>query len=116
MVSHGDVAHHAGDSPVRPPQAATSLVVVHWGRDVTLVPGELSFLPVCEEGILGVEVVGIPMGIHPLLRRELEVEVVRDGRLAGRTWRHRRNRNPSIAQHPAGGQPVPGRAWVAGGV
>ena len=67
MVSHGDVAHHADDSPVRPPQAATSLVVVHWGRAVTLVPGELPFLPVSKEGIPGVIVVGIPLGIHPLL-------------------------------------------------
>src|SRR4051812_7787603 len=46
MVSPDDVAHHADDSPVRPPQAAVGFVVVYWGRAVILVPRELSSLPV----------------------------------------------------------------------
>src|SRR3954470_17512034 len=74
MVSPGDVAHHSDDSTVRPPQTPTSFIVVHRGRAITLIPGELPFPSVSEEGITGVIVVGISLGIHPMLRRELVVE------------------------------------------
>src|SRR3954469_19345934 len=115
MVSPGDVAHHFDDSTVLPPQMTTDFVVVHRWRAITLVPGEIPFTPISEEDILGVVVVGIPLGIHPLLRRELVVEVVCDGRLACGTLRDMRDRNPSSAQHPAGGRPVARRTRVVGG-
>src|SRR3954463_3584538 len=115
MVSPGDVAHHYDDSTVHPPQTTAGFVVVHRWRAITLVPGELPFPPISKEGIPGVVVVGIPLGIHPLLRRELVVEVVCDGRLACGTLRDRRDRNPSSAQHPAGGWPIARQARVAGG-
>ena len=101
MVSPDDVVHHADDSPVRTPQAPTGFVVVHRGRAVTLVPGELSSSPVSKKGIPGVIVVRIPLGIHPLLRRELVVEVVCDGRLACGTLRDRNP--PALSIQPAGG-------------
>ena len=110
MVSPGDVPHHFDDSMVLPPQTTADFVVVHRWRAITLVPGELPFPPISEEGIPGVVVVGIPLGIHPLLRCELVVEVVRDGRLSGGALRHGSDRNTSITQHPADGRPV---AWWA---
>src|SRR3954465_12200533 len=115
MVSPGDVAHHSDDSTVRPPQTTAGFIVVHRWQAITLVPDELPFLPISEEGIPGVVVVWIPLGIHPLLRRELVVEVVFDGRPACGTLRDRRDRNPSSTQHPAGGRPVARQTRVAGG-
>jgi hypothetical protein len=57
----------------------------------------------------------MPAGIHPLLRRELVVVVVRDGRLARHTHRDRRDRHASCAQHPADGDAVARRAGVVRG-
>src|SRR4051812_7973791 len=95
--------------------SSLGFVVVHRWRAITLVPSELPFLPISEEGIPGVIVVGIPLGIHPLLRRELVVEVVHDGCLACGTLRDRRDKNPSSAQHPSRGRPVARRTRVVGG-
>jgi hypothetical protein len=57
----------------------------------------------------------MPLGIPPLLWRELEVVVVRDGHLAWHTYRDRRDRYASDAQQPAGRDAVAGRAGVVRG-
>ena len=49
------------------------------------MPGERPLTPIHEEGFPSREIVGMPSGIPPLLRRELEVVVVRDGHPARHT-------------------------------
>jgi hypothetical protein len=54
----------------------------------------------------------MPLRIPPLLWRELEVVVVCDGHLARHTYRDRRDRYASDAQHPADGDALARRAGV----
>src|SRR3954471_3688900 len=79
------VGHDALESPTTPPQPMAGLVEV-WRRwAVLLVPGERPLMPIHEEGFPSRKIVGMPSGIPPLLRRELEVVVVRDGHPARHT-------------------------------
>ncbi|KAK1699102.1 hypothetical protein QYE76_015799 [Lolium multiflorum] len=55
-----------------------------------------------DEAVPSRAVVGMPLGIPPLLGRELEIVVVCDGHLAWHTYRDRRDRYASDAQQPAG--------------
>ena len=73
------VGHDALESPAAPPQPTAGLVEVRRRWAVLLVPGEGPLTPIHEEGFPSREIVGMPSGIPPLLRRELEVVVVRDG-------------------------------------
>src|SRR3954465_9976361 len=71
------------------------LVEVRRRRVVLLVPGERPLTPIHKEGFPSREIVGMPSGIPPLLRRELEVVVVRDGhptRVASRKTTTRKSR------------------------
>lgn len=85
VIAGRDVGHDALESPAAPPQPTAGLVEVRRRRAVLLMPGERPLTPIDEEGVPSRAVVGIPAGIPPLLRRELEVVVVRDGRLARHT-------------------------------
>jgi len=115
-IAGGVVGHDALESPSAPPQPTTGLVEVRRRRwAVLLVPGERPLTPIHEEAFPSWEIVGMPVGIPPLLRRELEVVVVRDGHPARHTLRHRRDRHASGAQHPAGGDAVARRAGVVRG-
>ena len=58
--------------------------------------------PIDEEGIPSRAVVGMPAGIHPLLRHEFEVVVVRDGRPARHTLRDRRDRRSATSRRGRG--------------
>jgi hypothetical protein len=71
--------------PSVPPQPTAGLVEVRTRRAILLVPGKRTLTPIDEEGIPSRAVVGMPLGIPPLLWRELEVVVVRDGHLARHT-------------------------------
>jgi len=112
IIARRDVVHHTRESAATPPQPAAFLVVVHRRWPVPLVPSELPLPPIDEEGVPGCVVVGVPAGIHPLLRRELDVVVVRDGRPASRALSYGRNRHASGAQPPARGTQVSRRAGV----
>jgi hypothetical protein len=79
------------------------------------VPGERALTPIDEEGCPSREIVGMLVGIPPLLWRELVVVVVRDGHPARHTGRDRRDRHASGAQHPAGGDVVARRAGLVRG-
>src|SRR3954462_10928931 len=79
------IGHDALDSPTAPPQTTADLVEVRRRWAILLVPGERPLTPIHEEGFPSREKVGMPSGIPPLLRRELEVVVVRDGHPARHT-------------------------------
>ena len=66
-------------------------------QTVLLIPGERPLTPIDEEGVPSMLVIGMPAGIHPLLRREVEVVVVRDGRPARSTLRDGRDRHAAGA-------------------
>ena len=80
VIAGRDVVHDPLESPAGPPQPTAGLVEVRRTRAVLLVPGERLLTPFDEEGVLSWAIVWMPAGIHPLLRSELEVVVVRDGR------------------------------------
>ena len=79
------VGHDALESPAAPPQPTAGLVEVRRRRAALLVPGKRPLTPIDEEAFPSRAVVGMPLGIPPLLWRELEVVVVRDGHLARHT-------------------------------
>jgi hypothetical protein len=79
------VGHDALESPAAPPQPMAGLVEVRMRRAVLLMPGKCTLTPIDEEAVSSRAVVGMPLGIPPLLWRELEVVVVRDGHLARHT-------------------------------
>ena len=79
------VGHDALESPTAPPQPMASLVEVRRRWAILLVPGERPLTPIHEEGFPSREIVGMPSGIPPLLWRELEVVVIRDGHPARHT-------------------------------
>jgi hypothetical protein len=79
------VGHDALESPAAPPQPTARLVEVQTRWAVLLVPGKRTLTPIDEEAVPSRDVVGMPLGIPPLLWRELEVVVVRDGHLARHT-------------------------------
>jgi hypothetical protein len=106
------VGHDALESPATRPQPTAGLVEVRTRRAILLVPSKCTLTPIDEEAVPSRAVVGMPQGIPPLLWRELEVVVVRDGHLAHHTYRDRRDRYSSDAQHPADGDAVDRRAWV----
>ena len=109
------VGHDALESPAAPPQPTAGLVEVRTRWAVLLVPSKRTLTPIDEEGVPSRAVVGMPLGIPPLLWRELEVVVVRDGHLARHTLRDRRDRYASDAQQPAGWDAVARRAGVVRG-
>jgi len=115
VITGRDVVHDPLESPAGPPQPTAGLVEVRRTRAVLLVPGERLLTPFDEEGIPSWAIVWMPAGIHPLLRSELEVVVVRDGRPARQTLRDRRDWHASGAQPPAGGDVVAGWAGVVRG-
>ena len=112
VIAGRDVVHNSLESPASPPHLTAGLVEVRRRRAVPLVPGERPLTPIDEEGVPSRAVVGMPAGIHPLLRHELEVVMVGDGRPTRHTLRDRRDRHASGAQPPAGGDAVAGRTWV----
>ena len=79
------VGHDALESPAAPSQPTAGLVEVRRRWALLLVPGECPLTPIHEEGFPSREIVGMPSGIPPLLRRELKVVVVRDGHPARHT-------------------------------
>ena len=79
------VGHDALESRAAPPQPTAGLVEVRTRRAVLLVPGKRTHTPIDEEAVPSRAVVGMPLGIPPLLWCELEVVVVRDGHLARHT-------------------------------
>jgi hypothetical protein len=85
------VGHDALESPAEPPQPPAGLIEVRMRWAILLVPGKRTLTPIDEEAVPSGPVVGMPLGIPPLLRRELEVVVVRDGHLARHTYRDRRD-------------------------
>ena len=97
VIAGRDVVHDALESPAAPPQPTAGLVEVRRRRAILLVPGERPLTPIDEEGVPSMLVIGMPAGIHPLLRREIAVVVVRDGRPARSTLRDGRDRHASGA-------------------
>jgi hypothetical protein len=79
------VGHDTLESPAVPPQLTVDLIEVRMRRAVLLVPGKHTLMPIDEEGISSRAIVRMPLGIPPLLWRELKVVVVRDGHLARHT-------------------------------
>src|SRR3954468_13765236 len=79
------IGHDALESLATPPQPTAGLVEVRRRWAVLLVPGERPLTPILEEVFPSREIVGMPSEIPPLLRRELEVVVVRDGHPARHT-------------------------------
>ena len=79
------IGQDALESPAAPPHPTAGLVEVRRRRAVLLVPGNRPLTPIDEEAVPSRAVVGMPLGIPPLLRRELEIVVVRDGHLAWHT-------------------------------
>ena len=97
------------------PETTPSLVAVHGRRAVALEPDEVPLSAVGEERVPCDDVVYIPVGIPPLLRRQLVVVVRRDGRSPSGPYGHRRDRDAVRAQLPPIWTPAVRRAGVAGG-
>ena len=79
------IGQDALESPAAPPHPTAGLVEVRRRRTALLMPGKRPLTPIDEEAFPSRAVVGMPLGIPPLLWRELEVVVVRDGHLARHT-------------------------------
>ena len=73
------VGHDTLESPAVPPQPTAGLLEVRRRWAILFVPSECPLMPIDEEGFPSREIVGMLVGIPPLLWRELEVLVVRDG-------------------------------------
>jgi hypothetical protein len=65
------VGHDALESLAAPPQPTAGLVEVRTRRAILLVPGKRTLTPIDEEAVPSRAVVGMPLGIPPLLWREL---------------------------------------------